>query len=277
MVAFAMALAEFADLGASPRMRVHSYAVWSSVVFVLNVLAFLLMGMQARVIISHMGAEHLRQASGFALIVVAAVIAARLAVVIGYNRWISWHRRRRGQPEPASVRQAILVGWCGMRGLLTLATAFALPSSFPRRDEVVLAAFSVVLGTLVVQGLTLGPLIRLLGLDHTQGLEQELAGARARLAAAALEKLDGEVGQEADRLRAAYRVQCEAADDPAGHAPLLRHRALGLAAIAAERGRLEALRAEHELGIEAFGMLQEELDWRALTLLPDEERRIEEG
>ncbi len=276
VVAFAMTVARSSSLAASPRMRVHSYAVWGSVVFVLNVLAFLLMGMQARVIIAHMGADHLRQASGFAVMVVAVVVAARLAVVIGYNRWITWRRRQRGLPELASVRQAILVGWCGMRGLLTLATAFALPASFPQRDEVVLAAFSVVLGTLVLQGLTLGPLIRLLGLDQSGGLEQELARARARLATAALEKLDGEVGQEAERLRAAYLVQSGAADDPSGHAPLLRQRSLGLAAIAAERDTLEALRADHQLGMEAFGLLQEELDWRALTLLPDEERRIEE-
>lgn len=277
VVAFAMTIARLSDANASPRMRVHSDAVWASVVFVLNVLAFLLMGMQARIIVERTASAHLREASGFAALVVATVVISRLVVVIGFNRWMSWRHRRRGQPEPASIRQAVLVGWSGMRGLVTLATAFALPASFPRRDEVVLAAFSVVLATLVVQGLTLGPLIRLLGLSQAGGLERELSEARASLAAAALEELEGEAGQEAASLRRDYVLQRESAADPSGHGPLRRRRMLGLAAIAAERKQLEALRAEYRLGIDTFSLLQEELDWRALTLLPDDERRMEEG
>jgi monovalent cation/hydrogen antiporter len=66
-----------------------------------------------------------------------------------------------------------------MRGLVTLATAFALPLDFPSRDLIVLSAFSVVLATLVIQGLTLLPLVRLLGLDGDDGLEEELEGTRA--------------------------------------------------------------------------------------------------
>ena len=277
VVAFAMTVARLSDPNASPRMRVHSYAVWSSVVFVLNVLAFLLMGMQARVILGHMAPGHLREALGFAAMVVGAVMVVRLVVVIGFNRLTAWNHRRRGQPEPASVRQAILVGWSGMRGLVTLATAFALPPSFPQRDEVVLAAFSVVLATLVLQGLTLGPLIRLLGLDQADGLERELAEARAGLAQVALDRLQSETGAEAELLRLSYAIEHAAAIDSSRSAPLQRRRVLGLAAIAAERKQLEVLRADHRLGPQAYEMLQEELDWRAMTLLPDDERRIEEA
>ena len=60
------------------------------------------------------------------------------------------------------------MGWCGMRGFVTIATAFALPDSFPHRDTVVLTAFSVVLATLVLQGLTLAPMVRRLGLDRSE-------------------------------------------------------------------------------------------------------------
>ena len=277
VVAFAMTLARSSGPDASPRMRVHSYAVWGSVVFVLNVVAFLFMGMQARTIVTYMPAAHLREALGFAALVVAATVAARLTVVIGFNRLVAWRYRRRGRAEPVSLRQAILVGWSGMRGLVTLATAFALPPSFPHRDEAVLAAFSVVLTTLVVQGLTLGPLIRLLGLNESGGFERELAEGRASLATAALERLDGEAGQEAESLRVNYLAQRQAAQGGPGPALLQRRRALGLAAIAAERARLEMLRADDRLGMEAYGTLQEELDWRALTLLPDSERRIKES
>src|SRR5204862_5904816 len=75
IVAFSMSLALDARIGTSPRMRVHSYAVWTSVVFVLNVLAFLLMGMQARTIVSGMSAAHLESASLFAILVLLVVFA----------------------------------------------------------------------------------------------------------------------------------------------------------------------------------------------------------
>ena len=88
-----------------------------------------------------------------------------------------------------------------MRGLVTLATAFALPASFPQRDLIVLTAFAVVLATLVVQGLTLAPLVRLLKLDGDDGLAAELAEARAELAAAALATLEGKTGPAADHWR----------------------------------------------------------------------------
>lgn len=278
VVAFAMTIARSPNVILSPRMRVHSYAVWSSVVFVLNVLAFLLMGMQGRIILAHMAPAHLHEALRFAGLVVAVAVIARLFVVIGFNRLTVWWYQRQNRAAPVSVRQAILVGWSGMRGLVTLATAFALPPGFPHRDEAVLAAFAVVLATLVVQGLTLGPLVRLLSLDQTGGVERELADARVSLAMAALEMLDGEAGQEAECLRVGYLIQREAAaNDPPGSVPLQQRRALGLTAIAAERKRLDSLRADDQLGMVAYGILQEELDWRALTLLPDDQRRIEEG
>ena len=74
-----------------------------------------------------------------------------MAIVLAFNRIAAYLHRRRGQPEPATIRQAIFVGWSGMRGLLTLATAFALPDDFPQRDLVVLTAFAVLLATLVIQ------------------------------------------------------------------------------------------------------------------------------
>jgi len=277
IVAFAMTLARSTEIASSPRMRVHSYAVWAAVVFVLNVFAFLLMGMQARTIVGGMPPAALHQAIGFSAAVIAVVVVARLALVIGYNRLTAWRYGRRGETEPATIGQALLVGWCGMRGLVTLATAFALPAGFPHRDVVVLTAFAVVLATLVIQGLTLGPLIRLLGLDRGEAYLSELASVRVGLADAALATLDGQSGAEVDHLRYGYEIARAAADDPADTRSAHRRRELGLAAIAAERAHLERRRADHELGIEGYNLLLEELDWRELTLLPDEERRIEEN
>ncbi len=276
VVAFAMTIASSRAPG-SPRMRVHSFAVWGSVVFVLNVFAFLLMGMQAKTILSTMPPASFRQDSVFAGEVIATVIVTRIVLVVGYNRVIAWRRRRRGDPEPATLAQGVLVGWSGMRGLVTLATAFALPATFPYRDLIVLTAFGVVLATLVVQGLTLGPLIRALGLDQAQARLSELAAARVDLAGAGLATLDGKSGEEAGHLRHGYEIMRRAAATPPDTTAAHHRRDLGLAAIAAERLSLEDLRRSHEIGAGTYNLLQEELDWRELTLLPDEERQIEES
>jgi CPA1 family monovalent cation:H+ antiporter len=271
-----MTLALDERIGNSPRMRVHSYAVWTTVVFVLNVLAFLLMGMQARTIVSGMSAAHLREALLFAILVVLLVIAVRFAIVLSYNRLTAWWNRRRGLPEPSTLRQGVLISWCGMRGLVTLATAFALPAGFPQRDVLVLTAFAVVIGTLVVQGLTLTPLIRLLDLDRSADEADELGALRAELARAALATVDGREDPAAVQLRQDYQAKLGARDDPAIAAAFEQRRALGLAAVTAQRQALERLRADNRLNADEYNLLLEELDWRELTLLPAERRRVEE-
>jgi monovalent cation/hydrogen antiporter len=228
-------------------------------------------------IIVQMAAPRLREALAFAGLVVAAVVVTRLVLIIGFNRLTAWWNRRHGRPEPASLRQALLVGWSGMRGFVTLATAFALPSSFPQRDLVVLTAFSVVLATLVVQGLTLAPLIRLLKLDSNAVLNQELTGARACLAKAALTVLQTETGEEVENLRYPYLIERDAANNRSHCRSLERRRGYGLTAIAAERAELERLRGDDRVGASTYLSLQEELDWSELTLLSDNERRIEES
>ena len=276
-IALAMTVARTAELNGGTRMRVQSYAVWSAVVFTLNVFAFLLMGLQGRTIVARMQPGHLRESLAFAALVVLAVVVARLAVVISFNRLNAWWERSHGRPEPASWRQAVFVGWSGMRGFVTLATAFALPASFPQRDLVVLTAFSVVLATLVLQGLTLAPLIRLLKLNQVDVVKRELAKARACLATVALTALAEQTGPEVENLRYAYLVQRDATDNPSGDHPFKRRREFGLAAILAEREELERLQREDLVGADTYLLLQEEIDWSELTLLCDEERRIEES
>src|SRR3954451_9695217 len=200
-----------------------------------------------------------------------------MIVLVCFNRIMAWYRRRRGLPEDATIRQAIFVGWCGMRGFVTLATAFALPERFSQRDLVVLTAFSVVLATLVVQGLTLAPLIRLLKLNRNDVLNQERTGARACLASAALKVLQGETGPEIENLRYPYLIERDAADNPSHCRSLERRREFGLAAITAERAELEKLRGDDRVGASTYLVLQEQLDWSELTLLSDEERRMEES
>ena len=277
LVAFAMTIARTANLTTRPRVRIHSFAVWATAVFLLNVLAFLLMGLQARAIVSAMSPDRLREAAWFAAAVVAILIVVRMAWVVTYNRLAAHFRIMRGENKPASLRNGVLIGWCGMRGLVTLATAFALPANFPQRDLIVLTAFAVVLATLVVQGLTLAPLVRLLKLDGENGLAAELAAARADMATAALTRLEGETGRLADHWRFSFQTTCSAAAPSGGTSALDEKRRLGLAAMRRQRERLEELRNELRVGPDAYVILQEELDFAEVSLTSESERRIEES
>jgi CPA1 family monovalent cation:H+ antiporter len=276
VVAFAMTLASTSGSQSSARMRVQSYAVWSAVVFVLNVMAFLLMGMQARSIVADMPSAHLGEAVKFALVIVVLVIVTRLMVCIGFNRVQAVVMRRRGQPEPATIKQGILAGWCGMRGLVTLATAFALPADFPQRSTVVLTAFAVVLATLVLQGLTLSPIIKRLGLDRRDETAEELRALRSEISHAGWSELEGLDGQEVKLLRGKLKIEQDALDGAAGTSALETYRKLVLRVVAAQRIELHRLWAENRLTAEEYNLLLEEIDWRELSVLPDAERRIEE-
>lgn len=276
IVAFAMTIARSPDVRSSARMRVQSYAVWSVVVFVLNVMAFLLMGMQVRDILGTMPHGHLGDAVRFAALTVVIVIVTRFVVCIGFNRIHAIVMRRRGETDIPSTKQAILSSWCGMRGLVTLATAFALPADFPQRDVVLLAAFAVVLATLVFQGLTLAPLIVRLGLDRRDDGPRELAALRTEIARAGYVVIKDETGQEAELIRSKFVMEKQALSDTDNKGAMRAYRALALTAIGAQRDRLEQLRIENRVTVDEYNLLLEEIDWRELAILPLEERRIEE-
>ena len=150
-----------------------------------------------------------------------------------------------------------------MRGIVTLAAAFALPDGFPYRDLILFTAFAVVIGTLVIQGVTLRPLILALRLKQDDFVANEVARARAVAFRAALAEIDGDPSEEAELLRLEYRgVLLQARDDPDGRitsselpADPLRRRAI----LAARRAILE-LRQSEAIGDDAFHQLEEELD-----------------
>ena len=178
---------------------------------------------------------------------------------------------------------AAVVGWCGMRGTVTLAAALALPAAMPFRDLIVVTAFAAVLGTLVVQGLTLRPLLLYLRLEDDGMVEREVRLARVetlRAAVAAAACCPGAATAELVRHR--YEVQLRRAeedfatdgrpartdgtttggaaqaDDRDGDAAVVR------AATDAQRQRLGALRADGTIGDAAFQQVQEALDWAEL-------------
>ncbi|HEY2858010.1 MAG TPA: sodium:proton antiporter, partial [Terracidiphilus sp.] len=146
-----------------------------------------------------------------------------------------------------------------------------------QRDLIVLTAFAVVLATLVIQGLTLAPLVRLLGLDREDGSATEIAAARAQLAAAALDALQTNSGPHADHWRYAFET-ARSAVAPQGDAGSLEEwRRLGLAATRSQREALDRLRDTQRVDSDTFLALQAELDFSEVALIREEERRMEES
>ncbi len=177
--------------------------------FVLNVLAFILVGFQLKSIAARAtGATGARYAA-VAAVVCIVVILARITWVTGAAAFSRWRCRPRadGTPGPhdavaLTARGAAVVGWCGMRGTVTLAAALALPTGgdgvpFPYRDLTLVTAFGVVLGTLVLQGLTLRPLLLRLRLEDDGTVDREVRLARVetlRAAVAAIAACPGRSG-----------------------------------------------------------------------------------
>jgi Na+/H+ antiporter len=244
----------------SARDRIHSNAVWVTVIFILNVLAFLLMGLQAKIILTQLEDAALKQALEFAAIVLGAVILVRFVWVMSYGliaRRLQGHFAKRGGAVP-TVRMGILISWCGMRGLVTLATAFALPPQFPKRDLIVLSAFTVVLGTLILQGFTIRPLIGWLKIAKDVSLDQEVAKTRDAMLAAALAAIKNDSGAVADEVRAeliAARTVSAGRARPTTTYDTLRRRALE-----AERKLLIEWRRERRILDDVYHHLEDELD-----------------
>jgi Na+/H+ antiporter len=266
VVVFAMTVATHAPARQTSRDRIHSYSVWEAAVFVLNVLAFLLMGLQARMILSNLPGDELWHDLTFAGLVLVIVIVVRFVWVLTYAALIRWLRPASVPIPPRKV--PLLVSWCGIRGLVTLATAFALPPDFPGRNVIVLSAFTVVLGTLVIQGLTLGPLIKLLRLEPDNSLNEEISRARTAMIDAAIARLANKSGEAATAVRAEYEAAGRAARDLTNPQGDTEHDRLRMAAVAAQREVLAALRREGRISDDAFHRLEEELDWAELSAAP---------
>ena len=191
MVCYAITVARTAPERTPARTRVPTYAVWDTVIFALNILAFIFIGLQIRPILDSLEWVDKGRYLTVAGAVVVTVILVRLAWHMSFNAVIRWHHRRTGfnPPRPMlrpTVGSGLVISWAGMRGIVSLAAALALPIGFPYRNLIVLTAFSVVLGTLIIQGLTLKPLLRALKLHDDDPVGQEVRVARERALKAGL-------------------------------------------------------------------------------------------
>ena len=268
MVCYAMTVARTAPERTPARTRIPTYAVWETVVFALNILAFIFIGLQVRPILEGLAAADRGRYFAVAGAVLPTLIIVRFAWHMSFNAVLRWRHRRFGfhPPRPMlrpTIGSGLIISWAGMRGIVSLAAAMALPSAFPYRDLIVLTAFSVVLGTLAIQGLTLKPLLRALDLHDDDPVGREVSAARERALRAGLASFARDRSPIAQVVRQEFtaRLAYERPDADAGDATRSAHSELLSGALRAARQAVLAMRANNEIGDDAFHRVEEELDW----------------
>src|SRR5499427_2478040 len=268
MVCYAITVARASPERTPARARIPSYAVWETVVFALNILAFIFIGLQIRPILESLEPADRGRYFAVAGAVLLTVIIVRLAWHMSFNAVLRWRNRRFGFHPPrlklrATIGSGLIISWAGMRGIVSLAAAMALPSAFPYRNLIVLTAFAVVVGTLVIQGLTLKPLLRALDLHDDDPVGRELSAARERALQAGLASFAEDRSPVAELVRKELksRLAPERADAVASNAMRSLHSEIYRGAIQAARQTILAMRAKDEIGDDAFHRMEQELDW----------------
>jgi monovalent cation/hydrogen antiporter len=261
----------------TPASRLRGYGFWEVLVFLLNAVLFVLVGLQLPSILSA------QDRSAIELIVLAALVSA---IVVGTRLvWVNTtpyiiralDRRPSQVARRVGWRLRLVAGWSGLRGSVSLAAALALPHGFPERDLLIYLTLAVIFATLVVQGLTLPLLIRRLGIEDDGSAEREELHARRQAAGAAIEHLrrlrdeDWTRNDSVDRSIAYYEFRNrrltqrageldgdEEGDDlderSRGYQRMLRE------VLEAQRRRVIELRNQGEISDEVLHVLERELD-----------------
>ncbi|HET9965620.1 MAG TPA: Na+/H+ antiporter [Rubrobacter sp.] len=259
--------------------RLQGYATWELITFLLNGLIFILIGLQLRSVVEGLNEYTAGQLVSYALLTSLTVILVRMVWVFPATYVPRWASRRIRESDPSpSWRNVSIIAWTGMRGVISLAAALALPLQtasgvlFPDRDLIIFLTFCVILATLVVQGLSLPVLIRALGLEDDRIGDKEETHGRVSIAEAALERLDELVDEDwvredtAERMRGLYsyrrnRFASRFEGDPEGveeRSAAYQHLLVEL--LGAQRLRLITMRDEGSIGDEVMHRIERDLD-----------------
>jgi Na+/H+ antiporter len=271
----------------SSSTRLQGFGTWQLISFLLNGLIFILIGLQLDRVVGD-----LERSAGelilYAVLVSLTVVLVRMAWVFPATYVPRWVSRRLRERDPSPSWQSVsIIAWTGMRGVISLAAALSLPfetasgAPFPGRDLIIFLTFSVILATLVVQGLSLPPLIKALGLEDDHIGEREENKGRIKVADAALQRLD-ELKEEAwvredtaERVEGLYnyrrnRFASRFGEDTDGvEERSANYQRLMAELLLAQRQRLIQLRDEGVIGDEAMHTIERDLDL--------EESRLEIG
>ncbi len=260
-----------------PSSRLQTRSIWDLLIFLLNAMIFLLLGAQFIALLRQVPVGSLGTVLRSGVIVGVVVIAVRLIwvpIVTELPRLMTRNARRR---DPLPDRRAVfLIGWTSMRGIVSLASALALPvaladgTPFPYRTEIIVITMCVIMMTLVLQGLTLAPIIRAFGFtpEQTHIEEERLARLEAaRRGAEALEDMSREPwadSRDVEWLRAELRDRLRLREHHGGNPDGRRRMRAGM--ISAERRMLIRLRNEGAISDEVLRELEQELDLEAVRV-----------
>src|SRR5919204_1757192 len=264
----------------SVQTRLQGDGAWQIFAFVINALLFALVGLQLRHILDELTGTSTAKLIADALLVTGTVVVTRIVwMPIGayLPRWLFRSVRERDPYPPLSY--PTVISWAGMRGAVSLAAALAVPlttktgSPFDQRSLIIFLTFCVILGTLVVQGLTLPGLIRVLRLEEDASAAREEAKARIRAAEAAIARLEELADEDwvredtAERLRGLYRFRRDRfaarfsdGDDGAIESRSLDYQRLRRELLDAERSAVVALRREGVINDDVMQRVQRDLD-----------------
>ncbi len=202
----------------SHQTRLQAVSTWNTVIFLLNGIVFILIGLQLPSIISGIGAYSLPSLIGYGAMVSGAVILGRIIWVYPgafLPKWLS--RKIREREKMTTVRNVTIVAWTGMRGVVSLAAALALPltlpdgSPFPQRNLILFLTFCVIFSTLVLQGLSLPWVIRMLKIKADESVHQEEADVRLKIARSVIDYIEGHLsfGVLTDQVLAQIKTRYE--------------------------------------------------------------------
>lgn len=288
VVAAGIYLGWHSPLIVTARYRLQAFAFWEIVVFLVNGFVFIAIGLQLPGILRSLKSESFLFPIENALLVSAAVVLVRIAWVFPGAYLPFWLSKKVCAREPFPPWQRVtLIGWVGMRGVVSLAAAFALPFTlpdgrpFPGRNYILFLTFCVILTTLVFQGLTLPLLIRTLGITGDGSTDEEERVARLKANKAAIEVLkqlvtNADFAEDAvNRLRAEYiervgqlELCADKPDDCRGEIVTPQYQRLQQKALDAEREAIIALRNQRVINDEALRRIQRDLDLAEARLYP---------
>jgi CPA1 family monovalent cation:H+ antiporter len=261
--------------------RLQSQNVWSVLIFLLNGVVFILIGLQMPAVIHGLGEYSLYAAIRYGLAISAVTILVRLLWMYpgAYLPRLLSKRIRQRERVPG-WKQVFLIGWSGMRGVVSLASALAIPialsssESFPHRNMILFITFCVILCTLVFQGLSLPLIIRWLKIETTENEEEGRLAIRLRLANIAVEYITTHYPDESSnieafrQLKTRYERMASVAekklkkDGGDGVLPdyLLPYRKLLLELVSIQRQELSRMRRDNEFSEESLRNKETELD-----------------
>ena len=281
VVAAGLVRGRYAPEIVSAEMRIMARSVWNVLVFMLNSLIFILIGIQMSDVMDTLGRYPLAQLMlmGAAITLVAVVVRFAWVYPVAYlPRWLAGNLRK---DAPRLRRRELgIISWCGMRGIVSLAAALALPTTlpdgqaFPARDLIIFLTFFVIAATLIGQGLTLSPLIRKLRVGSDWSMAEEQRLVRGAMSAAAVAAVDAHLARSGAPAEWGMPLRAEIAERVALAAPegleqTPRDALLGelrRVAIEAERGELIRLWRENKIGDEVMRHQEELLDYQEAQL-----------